>query len=293
MPEPLLTEDFLRRLKRLALLAARSRVRREGEHRTRRLRGGFVEFADHRPYAAGDEFRYIDWNLYGRLDALFVKQFARDESLRISLLVDASASMALGDPPKGLVARRIAAAVGAVALFGSNRVLPAVFADGSVREARELDGPAALPALLEFLSSAPAGRRTNLASALPGWLRRHPRSTLLLLVSDLADQEDARGAFKAMLGRGFDVGVIQILSSEDLAPDLVSMRRLRSVETGEEEDAAFGPGASAEYSRLVDEWIADWGRALENAGGRHVVVTNRQPLEEVVLKILRGEGWLK
>lgn len=293
MAAPLLGEDFLKRLRRLALRARRARVRREGEHRTRRLRGGFVEFSDHRRYVAGDEFRAIDWNLAARLGQFFVKQFARDESLRVALLVDGSASMGIGDPTKGEAARRIAAAVGAIALLSGNRVRAAVFADGEAREGPELASAAAVPRLLDFLGGAPAGTGTRLEAVLSGWRRAHPRPSLLLLFTDLMDQEGARRALAALAGRGFDLGVVQVLAPEEAAPDLRRLKRVRSVETGEEEEVRFGEGAAAEYAGLLDAWIRDWGRAIRDAGGRHLVVRSDGPIEGIVLRVLREEGWLK
>ena len=114
----LFDEAFLRRLETLRFTVRRSiSGRREGDRLTRR-RGGAAEFTSHRSYSQGDDFRAIDWNLYGRLGQLYVKEFSREEALPVRLLVDTTASMA----PKFDFARRLGAALALVA----NQEAPAV-----------------------------------------------------------------------------------------------------------------------------------------------------------------------
>src|SRR5512143_1850013 len=129
MNSPLLTPELLRSLEQFQLLAARrakSSVR--GERRSR-ARGQSVEFADYRAYAHGDDFRYLDWNLYGRRDRLFVKLYEEERELPVRIFLDASESMTFGEPPKFDLARQIAAAVGYVALAGFDRVSVVPFPD--------------------------------------------------------------------------------------------------------------------------------------------------------------------
>src|SRR5512136_2720846 len=118
----LLTPELLRRLEQLQLLAARrAKSSARGERRSR-ARGQSVEFADYRNYVAGDDFRYIDWNLYGRLDRLFLKLYEEERELPVRILLDASESMTFGTPRKFDFARQIAAAIGYVGLCGFDRV---------------------------------------------------------------------------------------------------------------------------------------------------------------------------
>ena len=89
----LLSTDFLTQLERLTLLSRRSfRGRVKGERRSPR-KGISVEFSDYRQYGIGDDLRYVDWNVYARLDRLYPKLFVDEEDLCLHLLVDASASM--------------------------------------------------------------------------------------------------------------------------------------------------------------------------------------------------------
>src|SRR5215470_10612062 len=111
MPNALLTPELLRRLEQFQLLAARrAKSAAKGERRSK-ARGQSVEFADFRNYVPGDDFRYLDWNLYGRLDRLFVKLYEEERELPVQIFLDASESMNFGKPTKFEFARRVAAAL--------------------------------------------------------------------------------------------------------------------------------------------------------------------------------------
>src|SRR6267154_2515727 len=129
MSNGLLTTQLLRRLEQFQLLAARrAKSSAKGERRSR-ARGQSVEFADHRNYSHGDDFRYLDWNLYGRLEKLFVKLYEEERELPVRIFLDASESMTFGEPRKFDFARQIAAAIGYVALCGFDRVSVVPFPD--------------------------------------------------------------------------------------------------------------------------------------------------------------------
>src|ERR1041385_5551578 len=135
MAESLLTPELLRRLEQFQLLARRrAKSSLKGERRSR-ARGQSVEFADHRNYVAGDDFRYLDWNLYGRLDRLFLKLYEEERELPVRIFLDASESMAFGEPRTFDFARQIAAAVGYVALCGFDRVSVIPFPDNPAESA--------------------------------------------------------------------------------------------------------------------------------------------------------------
>src|ERR1041385_820013 len=134
MAGSLLTPELLRRLEQFQLLAARrAKSSARGERRSR-ARGQSVEFADYRTYVHGDDFRYLDWNLYGRLERLFLKLYEEERELPVRIFLDASESMSFGQPAKFDFARQVAAAIGYVALSGFDRVsvipFPGLTTDG-------------------------------------------------------------------------------------------------------------------------------------------------------------------
>src|SRR5437762_7896609 len=131
MRNTLLSPELLRRLEQFQLLAARrAKSSARGERRSR-ARGQSVEFADYRTYVPGDDFRYLDWNLYGRLERLFLKLYEEERELPVTIFLDASESMTFGAPRKFDFARQIAAAIGYVALCGFDRVSVLAFPDNA------------------------------------------------------------------------------------------------------------------------------------------------------------------
>src|SRR5437667_12605839 len=98
MRNTLLSPELLRRLEQFQLLAARRAKSSARGARRSRARGQSVEFADYRTYVPGDDFRYLDWNLYGRLEQLFLKLYEEERELPVRISVDASAAMTLGEP---------------------------------------------------------------------------------------------------------------------------------------------------------------------------------------------------
>src|SRR6266852_73049 len=147
----LLTPELLRRLEQFQLLAARrAKSSAKGERRSR-ARGQSVEFADYRNYVAGDDLRYLDWNLYGRLERLFLKLYEEERELPVRIFLDASESMTFGDPRKFDFARQVAAAIGYVALSGFDRVsvipFPSLANDGQADQAARTSELAARGAL--------------------------------------------------------------------------------------------------------------------------------------------------
>src|SRR5438552_5235106 len=137
----LLTPELLRRLEQFQLLAARrAKSSTKGERRSR-ARGQSVEFADYRPYVHGDDFRYLDWNLFGRLERLFLKLYEEERELPVRIFLDASESMTFGEPRKFDFARQVAAAIGYVALSGFDRVsvIPFPGLDSASATARNLE----------------------------------------------------------------------------------------------------------------------------------------------------------
>src|SRR5213079_3215321 len=118
----LLSAELLRQLEQFQLLAARRAKSSAGGERRSRARGQSVEFADYRNYVAGDDLRYLDWNLYGRLEKLFLKLYEEERELPVRIFLDCSEPMNFGNPRKFDFARQVAAAIGYVALCGFDRV---------------------------------------------------------------------------------------------------------------------------------------------------------------------------
>lgn len=170
--EPLLSPALLARLERLELVSRKVfRGRMKGERVSKR-KGQSVEFADFRNYVPGDDLRLIDWNLYARLDQLFLKLFQEEEDLHFYAMIDASESMNFGDPTKLRVAKQLAAALGYVGLCRADRVSIAALGPAGHR-APVLRGRASLWKMLQYLDSLDSGHNISLHDGVKDFSMRN------------------------------------------------------------------------------------------------------------------------
>jgi uncharacterized protein (DUF58 family) len=224
-------EAFLRQLERLQLVT-RAAVRGglKGVRRSVK-RGQSVEFTDYRDYALGDDLRSLDWNVYARLEKLFIKLFIEEEDVTVHVLLDASASMDSGTPDKLVFGKRAAAALSYVGLASYDRVNIAVLQGRVARRFPAVRGTGRVFQVLSDLSSIkPAAGPTDLAAACRHYAAQLTQRGPLMLISDLFDPQVDR-AISELAGTRCDVAVIHTLSPEELDPPLEGDLRLVDRET--------------------------------------------------------------
>ena len=247
-------EAFLRQLERL-LVMMRSPVRGglKGGRRSVK-RGQSVEFADYRDYTMGDDLRQLDWNVYARLERLFVKLFIEEEDVTVTLLIDASASMAAGDPAKLLFAKRAAAALGYIALASEDRVTVSALAGRLARRRAAMRGSGRVFRLLADLSAIePADGPTDLvATARHAAAQLHGKGVVILL-SDLLDPGADR-IIRELAATGSELIVLHVLSPDELDPSLEGDLRLVDVETGEGVEVTVDLATIDAYKARLTAW---------------------------------------
>src|SRR5215210_4616457 len=161
----LLDPQFMARLDQLDVMSRKLLAgKMKGERRSKR-RGQSVEFADYRNYVVGDDLRFIDWNIYGRLDRLFLKLFLEEEDLSLYVLLDVSKSTDYGDPNKAMYIKRVAAALGYIGLVNYNRVSISAMADGIVAETGAMRGRRRVAQMIEFVSKLEPGGGSHFAES--------------------------------------------------------------------------------------------------------------------------------
>ena len=310
----LLTPELLRRLEQFQLLAARrAKSSAKGERRSR-ARGQSVEFADHRSYVPGDDFRYLDWNLFGRLDKLFLKLYEEERELPVRIFLDASESMTFGEPRKFDFARQVAAAIGYVALCGFDRVsvVPFPNAQGrtqapqaennlaaSYQQQSAIEG--ALRSVRSKKSSMQFFQNLNALTAAGGAdfneaLRRgalEARHTgLAIVLSDFLDPTGYEPGLTALVGRGFQVNVVQILAPEELAPSTFGDLRLVDSESGGLQEVTFGRYRMKAYQQTVQNFIQRLREYTTKRGITFFMAPSNMDLQDLLLKQLRkSEVW--
>ena len=282
------TPEFLAQLERLSLLSRRTfRGSIKGERRSPR-RGHSVEFADYRAYGHGDDLRYVDWNIYARLDRLHVKLFVDEEDLCLHLLVDASASMGFGAPSKLDYAVRLAGALGFVGLVNHERVGLGVLRERVAEGWPPTRGRGQILPMMDFLTEVRPGGGTGLDDGLGNYAKRARESGLVVVVSDLLDPGGYERGVRALLERRFDVHLVHLLDPEEMNPTLGGDMRLIDSETGELRDLTVDAEALRAYRDRLHEFlerVETFCRSHEI--GYHRVVTDT-PVEAFVVAQLRG-----
>jgi uncharacterized protein (DUF58 family) len=286
-------DAFLRKLERLAVVAKQVAARsRRGERRTRRVGSG-IEFADHRDYVPGDDLRHLDWNLYGRLERPLVRLFDEDEDLPVYLLVDASASMGLGRPVKLDLARAVAAALAYVALANLDRVAVYATSDALGEGLGLLRGKGQIHPLLNLLARLQPQGRTDLSAAVSGLVQRHRRRGVVVVISDFYDPVGfEQGLHRLRYGR-FEPVVVQITAPDEAAPTLRGELTVIDAETGEERPVTVTPALAAAYRQRYETRLRALARFCHERAVPCFQVTSDQPLEDLVLRVLRSGGLLK
>jgi uncharacterized protein (DUF58 family) len=297
MPDALLTPELLRRLEQFQLLAARrAKSSLRGERRSR-ARGQSVEFADYRTYVAGDDFRYLDWNLYGRLERLFLKLYEEERELPVTIFLDASESMAFGDPRKFDFARQVAAAVAYVALCGFDRVSLIAFPDrpeeAAIRGAlRSVRGKKSALELFRNLSQLQAGGPADFNQALRRGALQARHAGLAVVLSDFLDPGGYEDGLRALIGRRFQVSAVQILAPEELTPTVYGDLRLIDSESGGQQEVTFGKYRLKAYQQTVENYCQRLREFCQGRGIGFFRASSDTPLEDLLLKQLRkAEVW--
>jgi len=286
--ESFFTSDFLAQLERLTLASRRAfRGRSRGERRSLR-KGHSVEFCDYRAYGLGDDLRYVDWNVFGRLDRLHVKLFVDEEDLCLHLLIDASRSMDFGRPAKLAYAVRLAAALGFVGLVNLERVGVAVVRDRLSEGWPPTRGRSQFPALLDFLAGVKPAGATGLNNGLGHYAMRAREPGIAVLISDLMDPGGFEIGVRALLERRFEVHIVHLLDAEEMNPSMAGDLRLQDAETGEVRDLTVDGEALRAYRHRLHQFlerVESFCRAQEIGYRR---LTTDAPLETFMLSQLRG-----
>src|SRR5947209_2285309 len=227
---PLLDPQFLARLEQLELVSRKIFMgRMKGERRSKR-KGQSVEFADYRNYVVGDDLRFLDWNLFARLDRLFIRLFMEEEDLHVYLLIDNSLSMDFGSPSKLHFAKQVAAALGFIGLTNMDRVVIEAFNDRLTQSLPPMRGRRSLWRVMDFLQKLEPAGPSDLKTALRNFSIKCSGKGIVILLSDFMDKGGYEDALRYLIARQLDIYVIQVLSQEEIDPEIVGDLKLIDVD---------------------------------------------------------------
>ena len=292
----LFDEANLRKLEQLTLVANRIRVGAMKGDRRSRKRGSSIEFADYRDYTPGDDLRRLDWNVYARLERPFVKLLEEEEDLSVHLLVDASGSMAW--PPdaatdKQRYALRLAAALGHIALTTGDLLTVTLLRSAGNQTWGPYRGASQSIRLLQFLEVAPSSGVTDLNLSLRRYATRARRPGLLFLLSDLLSPNGYEAGLNALLARGYEVGLLHILSPDEVSPAAAGDGKLIDVETGADAELTLDVGMVDIYRRRLEAWRAEIADHCARRRVHYIPITTDTPWDKLVLQTLRVQGVVK
>jgi uncharacterized protein (DUF58 family) len=255
-------------------------------------RGSSVEFAEYRKYVPGDDLRRLDWRAYGRSDRFYVKEFEADTNLRCCLVLDTSGSMGFGPAGETKLdyARRIAGALGYLALQQGDAVGLSCVAGGLVRNIPPKRNPAHLIALFDLLEEAKPHGETQLASVLHELAETIRQRALIVIISDLFVEPELLGScFQHLRFRRHDVAVFHLLEAQEMQFNFRRPMRFLDMEGG---TAIFAdPTEIADrYHRALNGYLTELRRVvLESAVDYHRVLLD-QSYERVLTRFLVGRA---
>lgn len=291
--QQLIDDAFLSRLANLRFVSRRGRAGRfTGTHTSPRA-GMSVEFADYREYSPGDDFRYIDWNIYGRLDRLLLKTFVQEVDLPIYLLLDLSASMQLGAPPKAHYAAQTALALAFLGLRSLDRVGLYPFADRLLDTVPARHGMVQFNRFLHLLAGVDPRGTTSLKESVAGFLSHTRESGLVVLVTDFLGEDDVEEPIARLRHRGDDVVAVQVLDASEIEPTLTGPMQFVDAETQRRMTMIVGARTLSAYKeRFVQRQAALRAQLLEKGVSLFVAPTAR-PIERLIHEDLRRGGVLQ
>jgi len=290
---PLLSPELLAQLERLELVSRKIfRGRMKGERKSKR-KGQSVEFADFRNYVAGDDLRFIDWNTYARLDKLFLKMFLEEEDLHFYALIDASASMDFGDPTKLQYAKQLAAALGFIGLCRGDRVRVETIGQPVGERAPVLRGRGSLWRLLAQFDSIQPGQQTTLAEGVKNFCLRNSGKGILILISDLMDKRGYQDALRYLLAQQMDAYIIQVLSQEELDPDIKGDLRLVDCEDEDVAEITVSAPLLKRYKKTLAAFVDGAKDFCGRRGMTYMLANNQVPVEQLVTSYLRQRGLVR
>jgi uncharacterized protein (DUF58 family) len=289
----LLEKDFLRKLEYLYLVAKEGFQGLLTAARLSKSFGSGLEFAEHREYIPGDDFRHIDWNVYLRIGKPMLKLYQKEEELFVYILVDASKSMDRGTPSKLDFAKKIAASLAYVGLANDDRVTVGSFTSQLGDSTNAAQGKGRLFDTLRFLGEMKGEGQTDMARALAAFLHKSRRKGLVILISDFFDPGGFQRALKQLHHAHYDFFTIQINEPEEIKPTIKGDLEIIDCESGEKLQTQVAATALQLYQEELERHYGELRNLCKSLREGHVAAVTDQPFEDVVLDVLRRGGLLR
>lgn len=279
------------KLAHLSIVSRRSHGYSHTGSRRSRTSGSSLEVVDHRAYSPGDDYRHIDWNVYARTDALFVKVRESEETLVVHLLLDSSGSMESGRPSKFKTARAVVAALGWRVLVGRDVLSAASLDIGLNSDFPSGQGYSHIGRFFDFMARLRPSGETHLGRAVAAYNSRELAHGVAILVSDLLTP-DATEAVGRLAQAGHELTVIHVLDENFVAPVLADEVQLVDAEGAGVIEIFGDEELMRAYRQAVARWTDQLRSFCHSRSVRYVPIMSEWSVEEIVLRRLRQHGVL-
>jgi uncharacterized protein (DUF58 family) len=291
--DELFDEEFQRKLEYLAMVSRRVfSGAMKAERRTKKTGSG-VEFADHRNYAAGDDFRHLDWRAYARFDKLLLRLFEEEEDLSIYFIIDNSWSMGFNDGVKLRYAKQLCAALAYVGLANLDRVAIVSANDEISARMEPTRSKKRIFRVFRFLNEVEADGGTDLGTALRTFVAQHKRRGLAVLLSDLYDPAGFEKGINVLRYNRFEPFVLHVTDPQDEEPQLKGDLMLYDCETGEEREVTVTKKILERYSDAYGKYLTRVERFCVRRQVSYFRADLNVPFDELILRVFRKGGFLR
>ncbi|MBE3559408.1 MAG: DUF58 domain-containing protein [Ktedonobacteraceae bacterium] len=289
-----LDASVLQRLDSLSLVTRRPMASGRPGRRRSPQAGSSMEFADYRRYAPGDDFRRIDWRAYARLERLFLRVFEAEENITVTLLIDCSDSMGYGTPPKIDLAIQLAAALAYVALKCEDSVVVGALTDRLASYRRVSSGKSSIWTIGEFLNRLPRSGATDLNRALYDLGRINPGPGLTIIVSDFLAPGGYQTGIRAVRQLRQEVALLQILSPDEIDPQIQGDWRLRdSEERNSSVEVSISAGVLQAYRERLNAFTEELAAFAHSNMATYTLISSDTTIIDVVQRLLRQISLVK
>lgn len=288
----LFDDAFLKRLEYLEIVARKSfAALSRGERRSKKLGAG-LEFADHRSYSPGDDFRNIDWNVYARLGKLLLRLYEEEEDLFVYVLVDASRSMSVGEQRKLVHAKKIGASLAYIALANLDRASLGAFSEKLGARLLPVRGKGQIFRIFDFLERIEPGGVTSFEESMKAFVHDTKRRGLVVVLSDFYAQDGWEAGLNLLRYHRFEPVVIHLTDQRELEPNLRGDILLVDAETGQQKEMTLTPRLLAKYREAHAAFCGELESYCKSHHVPHFRAAVQAPFDEVVLTMLRQGGFL-
>ncbi len=279
-------DAFLKQLEKLKIVSRKStRQPHRGEHRSWQSGEGF-EFLDFRKYHLGDDLRYVDWSVYGRLDKLFIKLFHAEKGQTAHILLDTSRSMKNGSPSKDITAKKIAAALSYICLSNLDKTGLMAFSNKIVKIKPPARGKKQYLEVLNFFQSLQPTGQTDIIGSLQAYAAICKNPGIAIVISDFFDPGGYQGGLRALAYRDFDINLIQVMSHDEIEWSTTGNLELNDCETGEKKIVFVDQQFLDNYQKKISSFIVGIQNYCRHYGLNYYLCDTRIPFENLLTDYL-------